>query len=107
MTQKKVLLPILGIALISTLFGANYVSAQDTSATSPSIVQKIAQRFNLSQTDVQKVFDEAHEERMSKMKVQVEERLNQAVKDGKITEAQKQALLSKFTEMMTQKMNHE
>jgi hypothetical protein len=60
------------------------------------IVQRLAQKFGLQETEVQAVFDEVHQERHQKMKQDMENRLNQAVQEGKITESQKQAILDKF-----------
>ncbi len=66
-------------------------------------MQRIAQRFNLNQTDVQKVFDEQKTEMHTQKKAELETRLNQAVKDGKITAVQKEAILSKYSEMDSSK----
>lgn len=82
-------------------FGVSSVFAQDTTNAHPmdSLVQKIASKFNLKQNDVQAVFDEVRTERQKVMQTANEERLSQLVKEGKITEAQKQLLLQKHTEM--------
>jgi hypothetical protein len=108
MLQKKVLIPIIGAVTVgSTLFGVSFVEAQGTPSTIPSIVQRIAQRFNLNQSDVQKVFDEQKTEMHAQKKAELETRLNQAVKDGKITDTQKQAILTKFGEMSAMHSNKE
>ena len=80
------------------LASANFVSAQDLNGHS-SLITKIAQKFNLNETDVTAVFEEERNQRHAEMKAQMEEKLNQAVKDGKITEAQKTAILGKMDEM--------
>lgn len=103
MLQKKIMLPVIGIAILgSTLFGAQYVSAQDATSSS-SIVQKIAEKFNLNATDVQKVFDEEHAARSAERQAAFEKNLSQAVTDGKITATQKDAIAKKFAAMKTGK----
>lgn len=85
----------------ATFLSAHYVHAQGNSATASSIVQKIAQKFGLKEADVQSVFDEERQQHMSEMHVKFEGQLTQDVKDGKITEAQKQLILAKSTEFET------
>jgi len=96
MQHKKIMVPVLGVALLgSTLFGAQYVSAQDATISQP-VVQKIAKKFNLNQADVQRVFDEEHAMRHAERQTAFEKNLTQAVTDGKITAVQKAAILKKL-----------
>lgn len=106
MISKKIFLSALGLLLVgSALISVNAVNAVNAqnNITVPDIVQRIAQRFNLNQSDVQKVFDEAHQEKRTQMQTKLEDRLNQAIKDGKITEAQKTAILNKLQEQKNNK----
>lgn len=97
--NKKLIAPIVAIIVGgTTLAGAQYVSAQEILDPHVTIVQRLAQRFGLQENDVQAVFNEVHQEREAEMKAALEERLAQAVTDGKITEAQKQAILDKIAE---------
>ena len=98
--KKRIILPtiLLAGALAVGTIGINSVSAQDNSSY-PPIVQKLAERFGLSQTDVQEVFDEARADHHAQMLTNFEDRLNQAVSDGKITEDQKQLILDKHEEI--------
>lgn len=106
--NKKIGLPIAIVMILGLgVLGAGFVGAQTPTDGTKTIVQRIAEKFNLNQTDVQAVFDEEHEEHHKQMQVRVEENLNQAVKDGKITEAQKQAILTKFSEMKDSKPDFE
>ncbi|MEN9406886.1 MAG: hypothetical protein RLZZ455_102 [Candidatus Parcubacteria bacterium] len=108
MQHKKILIPVLGIALLSSaLFGVTFVQAADTTPTTPSIVQKIAEKFNLKTDEVQKVFDEEHETRHKAMQEKMQEGLSQAVKDGKITSVQKDAIVKKFQSLDMGFKNHE
>lgn len=105
MIKKKIFFPVLALAIIGTsLATTNFVSAQNTTGSN-SLVAAIAAKFNLNQSDVQAVFDEEHQKRETEMKQQMEAKLTQAVADGKITEAQKQAILKKFAEMKNNRPN--
>lgn len=95
----------MALAIIATAVAtSSMVSAQDTTGSN-SIVSAIAAKFNLNQADVQAVFDEEHSKREAEMKAQMETKLTQAVADGKITEAQKQAILTHFTQMKEERLN--
>lgn len=64
-----------------------------------TIVQKIAQKFNLSEADVQAVFDEEHKTRMAEMNKVFESNLSKKVSDGTLTEDQKQKIIAKKKEL--------
>ncbi len=97
MIQKKIVVPVIGIVIAgSTLFGANLARAQGTLTTDQSVVQKNSNKVNLNHADAQKVSGENKAEHKQQKKAELEARLNQAVKDGKITGAQRQAILTKF-----------
>ena len=107
--KKKIILPtklaklrlptafMLGLILVGFL-SVSYVSAQE-SGVYPSIVQKIAERFNLDEEDVKAVFDEERDEHHAEMQARWAERLEDLVNDGKINAEQKQAILDKHEEM--------
>lgn len=98
--KNRLLLPVFTLALVGlAVFGVSQVQAQSQQVKYPSIIQKLVERFGLKESDVQAVFDEARQERQLQMQARLEEGLNQAVKDGKITEFQKQAILAKHKEL--------
>lgn len=106
--KKKLILPVIAVIVGGVaVFGTSSALAQSpTPAGKPmSLVQRIAQRFNLNQADVQAVFDQHHQEMMAYRKDRIEDQLNQAVKDGKITENQKQKILAKLSDIQTSKQN--
>lgn len=72
--------------------------AEDSTTYAP-IVQKLADRFGLNVEDVEEVFDEERAERHAEMLQSFEDRLSEAVTNGKITEEQKQLILDKHEEM--------
>ena len=107
--NKKALITVLTLGVIISVaaYGGQRVLAEDTTRVD-SLVTRISQRFNLSQADVQAVFDSVHDERMAFWKQKLEDRLTQAVKDGVITESQKTAILTKMAENKDKgPMNHE
>lgn len=73
--------------------------AQNSNGGTTSLVDKIAQKFNLNKDEVQKVFDQNKADRQAEMEARYEDRLSQAVKDGKLTEEQKTKILAKHKEL--------
>jgi hypothetical protein len=100
--SKRLMLPMCAIALLGAgAVGAAGVSAA-TDPSSDSLAQKLATTFNLDQKKVQAVIDQDRSEYHVRMEARLGARLTQAVKDGKLTEAQKQAILAKAKEVKSQ-----
>jgi hypothetical protein len=100
-----------GLAL-TTLAGANVVSAATSTGTSmdpqSSLIDKIAKKFNLNKDDVKAVFDQNRSEREADRQKNIEDKLNQAVTDKKITSEQKDKILAKLKELQTDRdANHD
>lgn len=92
-----------GLAGVGGVGVASAMTPTDTNST--SIVEKIASKFNLDKDEVQKVFDEVHEERHAEMQAKQQERLTQAVADGKLTQEQADHIMTstkEITELMQQ-----
>lgn len=89
------------VGLTGSVYGVQAVSAEtnDASKSGSSIVDKIASKFNLNKTDVQAVFDEDRQTHEAEHQAKMEERLSQAVKEGKLTEEQKTKILAKLKEL--------
>jgi hypothetical protein len=68
-----------------------------------TLVQRLAQKLGLQQSQVQSVFDDVHGEMQTEMQKKLEERLTQAVKNGNITEAQKKLILAKHKELQLER----
>lgn len=81
------------LGIVST----SVVRAQGTGDS--NLVEKIATRFNLSQDEVQAVFDEEHESREAEMQTQFSAQLQAKVDEGVITDAQKTLLEEKMAAM--------
>lgn len=79
-------------------------SADADNRGSDNLVKKIAQKFNISQDDVQKVFDEERSAHQAEREKKAGERLQKLVDDGTITAEQKTAIEAKMKEL---KAEHE
>lgn len=104
--QKKYIVPILGVvALGATLFGAGRVYAQGNTMFT-GLAQAIAQKFGLDQTQVQSVLDQYRQTQQATMQQKrqqnEQDRLNKLVTDGKITAAQKQAILDEQAKLKSE-----
>jgi len=107
--MKKVTLfiPALTLVLVGALlFADNMVSAQSDVSFQSSLVQKIADRFGLSESEVQAVFDEDREDMRARMEIAYEDRLGGAVASGDITEEQKELILDKRAELEALRDGH-
>lgn len=100
MMKKQLLLPGFALLILGVVtLGATTVSAQGMMGDHSSLITKIAQKFNLKEADVKAVFDEDRQAMHTQMKQKVSDNLSQLVTQGKITEAQKAALLAKMEEL--------
>lgn len=73
----------------ATFLGANAVSAQGDNQT---LVERLADRFSVSESEVQEVFDEFREEKQTEHKAEHDEHLTSLVEDGTLSEEQRQEL---------------
>lgn len=89
---------VTGIGL-ATATGIGIASAATNQNGSDRLVDKLATRFNLNKDEVNQVFEEEQAERQAEMQQTIEERLTQAVAEGKLTEEQKQKVLAKQAEL--------
>ena len=106
MKKKLMAVTLAVLTMGAVLAGASSVLAQDGNENQQSLVQKIAAKFSLKESDVQTVFDESREQRQEemqlRMKAELETRLSTAVTDKKITAAQKQMIIAKHNELHEQ-----
>jgi len=108
--KKRIIFPALALGILTTagFWGANQVLASQGELGN-GLVQRLAEHFNLNQTEVEDVVNQYRNEQQSQMQAerqtQTEERLNQAVSDGQITQAQKDALTAKLAEFQADRPN--
>lgn len=100
--MKNLALAIGALAIGTTLGVVGLKTIDATTGTNFPIIQNLAEKFNTSPEDVRGIFDQTREERQQERQKAVEDSLNQAVEDGKITEDQKNTILSKQAEIRKQ-----
>ena len=99
MITKRTLLTTLAIAVVSVTAGFGIDRALATNGSNSTLVQAIAQKFNLNQSDVQAVFDQHRQDQQTQHQERIKTRLDQAVTAGKITTDQETLILNKFQEI--------
>lgn len=109
MNIKKPLL-VAGVAssvTLASLAGTHIASAAESSTTNSdpqsTLISKIASKFNLSQNEVKAVFEADRSAREAEHQKQVETDLSKLVSEGKLTEAQKDAILAKRAELQKER----
>ncbi|MFH1078192.1 MAG: hypothetical protein V1745_02850 [Patescibacteria group bacterium] len=91
--------------LLAAGAGATYAATTGTGTNKPlaNLIEKLSTRFSLNATDIQQVFDEERqqmqEQRQTDMQARQKERLDTAVTDGTITQAQEDLILAKHDEI--------
>lgn len=106
--MKKITLLIPASAIIlagAIMLNPGQVSAQSGYGYGQTLIQKLAQKLGLGEDKVKSAFDQIRSENQTEKQKLIEDSLAQAVKDGKITEVQKQAILAKYKELQTQREN--
>ncbi len=93
---------IAGVALIGV--GATFAAAPSATPRVDrmhALVQAIADKFHVSTTDVQSVFDTQKTQNVADRVAQEKARLDKAVTDGKLTQVQENLIIAKQAEMKT------
>ena len=106
MNKQKILIAT-STLVFATVIGANIsnrVGAQ-TEDKYPLAIQKLIEKFNLNTDEVDKVLEEVKTQKQVEHRAQLEEKLNTAVQEGKITEDQKSAILNKLEEWQNAKVD--
>ena len=100
MNRKTIIIisVVLSVLLVGGAVGTGIVLAASRGSKA-TITKDLADKLNIKEEDVQSAFTELRQERQEEMQKKLEERLDAAVKDGKITEAQKETILKKHTAM--------
>lgn len=84
----------------SLLIGSASASNSDHRS---ALMERIATKFNLNTSEVETVFNEERDARRAEMKAKFEDRLAQAVRDGKITDAQKSLIIEKHESLINER----
>ena len=103
--MRKILTCVIITVVAFSLLGMAAVSVQARGGDGfhSSIIQKLAERFNLNAEEVEKVFEEARDEIRQKMQARFEERaggkMDKMFKFTPLTDEQKEALSTKREEL--------
>lgn len=105
--NRKVVYVLTSFALLGIIaVSVNNVNASFYGLEKDTIVSTLSQKLGVSEDKVQKAFDEIHSDRRAEMESRYQDMLSQAVKDGKLTEAQKKLLIAKHNELFSQRETH-
>lgn len=102
MIDKKQALAVLAVALTATAagIGSVFAEAEAKNIENPisGLISAIATKFNLDSAEVQQVFDGQKAKMAAQREQDLEDRLDEAVKDGSITGSQAEAIKKKRAE---------
>ncbi len=101
--SHRFFLGLAGLSLAATA-AVPVFAATPATQTSPQdrqeiLIQALVQRFNLNKSDVQQFFQDQEGQRFNEMLTRLGERLTTEVTRGKLTEAQKNAIIAKAKEV--------
>lgn len=100
---------LMGAAVLTIVGATGVVTFTTPSALAQSsymhinMIQKLSQKLGVSEDKVKIVMDEMYAERRIEMKANIESKLSTLVTEGKITEAQKTAIIAKMDELHAEK----
>jgi hypothetical protein len=98
----KIIIPALVLAILGLgAYGVSQVYAGESSDQYLPIVQRLSEKLGVSEEKVEASFDEMRAEKQVQMQARFEERLDQMIEDGDLTQEQKQAILDKHQELQT------
>jgi hypothetical protein len=98
-SKKSIALGAAAVAIFgTTAFVSTSAFAQSTDGHT-NMIQKLAQKLGIPEDKVKIAFDEMHNEHRAEMQKNHEQKLSALVAEGKITEAQKTAIIAKMEEM--------
>jgi hypothetical protein len=102
--QPLLVAGVVSSVAIATAFGVHSAQAATASTNRrDDLISKIADKFHLKKDDVKAVFDEDKAAREAERDKAVEAKLTQDETDGKITAAQKSAILAKRAEIKAER----
>ncbi|HEY2004065.1 MAG TPA: hypothetical protein VGH44_03025 [Candidatus Saccharimonadia bacterium] len=100
MITKKILIPMAAVAVLTAgAVGVSQVSAASSSGSGQTLAQRISSAFGLDQSKVQSVIDQYRTDQQSQAETKYEQMLTDAVSQGKLTSAQKDAILTEHNKL--------
>jgi hypothetical protein len=104
MNKKQIIATsvLAGALVLTGAYGIQKANAA-TDTNFPPMIQKLVDKFNLNKDEVSKLVEENRTARQDEREDDFEKKLTEAVIAGKITEAQKTAILAKHEELQTKR----
>lgn len=99
MKQNKTIISFIALFIFFLTVGGTHANAMWFGRNNPDIISTLAKRLGIAEDKLKSAFDLIRTERQKQMQKAFEKRLTQAVKDKKITEAQKNMILQKHAEL--------
>ena len=107
MNKRNIALAVFSLLLSGFLVSvAPSVSANWFGFGNSNLASDLAKKLGVGEDKVREAFDSIQSERQKERRILLEERLTQMVKDGKITESQKQAILKKHDELQVKRISN-
>ncbi|MFQ5574135.1 MAG: hypothetical protein ACE5E0_00735 [Terriglobia bacterium] len=103
MTTKIAKILVVSVVAVGLLVSGAYIVAANQHGEGRSFIDDLAEKLGKDPADVESAFDELKDEKRKKMEKRMEDDLDEAVKDGEITEEQKDTILEKKKEIMAKK----
>jgi hypothetical protein len=101
--SKKLIVPAVALGAVVSFVGADVVSAEETDQGPERMIERLAERFGLNQDEVKSFFESEREASQAKRQAALEERLSEAVSEGRLSEEQKQLILDKREELRAER----
>lgn len=100
--KKQLLIATTAVTIgLAGIAGVGMASAQGGFGNHDNLVTALANKFSLKTDEVQAVFDEQHTANQAERQAEYQNKLDQAVTDGKLTQEQADLLSTKHAEMTT------
>lgn len=104
--SRRIVMGFTGLALAATVAVPVFAASLPASTATPvdpqqSLIQALVQRFHLNQSDVQSFFQDQETAHFNEALTRLGTRLSTDVTQGKLTEAQKNAIIEKAKEAKT------
>jgi len=99
MRVNKTILLTLGVTLGIGVALTGYASAASTETSFPPLVKGLVEKLNLNEDEVTNYLEEVRIEHQQARKLELQESLNKAKEEGKITQEQYETILAKHEEL--------
>ncbi len=97
--NKKILIPAIVLS-VAAIAGTIYATGASASfGNGQKMTSQLAEKLGIEESSVESAMEEIRSDQQAEMKAEQEEKLQEAVDDGKITAEQKQLLLDRQTAM--------